>query len=324
MNRNISVLTMLLVVSALLTGCTTIKTKPLEPQPAKIEPVETTIEQPGGPQISEQKQPEPEQNPATFFHDKFADILRDFVNDQGLVNYNSLKLKRTELKQLLNECDELKKDQYSQWSDKDKIAFWINVYNMNTLSIILDNYPIKAPRVLSIIWGPYSIRHINKQIGGIKSQKFTVMDEIFTLTEIERRFFREKFNEPKVFFALSQGCSSGPPLRNEPYYGHQLNEQLDDQIRKFLTNELALRIDRAKQTVYLSPMFKSDWYGTEFIEKYVTEKKFKDQPLSVRAVLNLITKYVSKHDVNFLELESYTVKYINYNWTINEYPKPGT
>jgi hypothetical protein len=144
------------------------------------------------------------------------------------------------------------------------------------------------------------------------------MDEEFTLAEIERRFFRKQFDEPRVFFAISHASLSSPPLRNEPYYGHKLIQQLNNQAKRFLSSPQGSRIDREKQTVYLSAIFQSTWYGKEFISKYGTDKKFKDQQPAVRAVLNFLTNYTSKQDVSFLELKNYSVEYIKYDWRLNE------
>jgi hypothetical protein len=167
------------------------------------------------------------------------------------------------------------------------------------------------------LWGPDSIRHID---GIWDKYKFTVMDEEFTLKEVDQRFFRKEFNEPRVFFAISYASISGPPMRNEPYYGYRLYEQLNDQAKKFLSNPLAFRIDGEKQIVYLSAIFHPSWYGEEFVSKYGIDKKFKDQPPSVRAVLNLATNYISEQDRLFLEKENYSTKYITYNWTLNDGP----
>ena len=155
-------------------------------------------------------------------------------------------------------------------------------------------------------------------IGGIDKQKFYVMDEEFTLSGIEQRFFRKEFDEPRVFFALSHASLSSPPLRNEPYYGRKLYEQLDDQVKRFLSRPLAFRIDRKKKRVRLSAILESTRYGKEFISKYGTDKKFKDQEPAVRAVLSFIANYISRRDVSFLELENYSVEYINYDWRLNE------
>jgi hypothetical protein len=267
----------------------------------------------GCPKVS----PEPAKQPLVSFYNEYADILKNYVDDKGLVNYKMLKRKKSELNQLLNKFAKLDPNEYDSWSKEDKIAFWLNAYNIKLLEIIIDNYPIQSQRILRILWGPYSIRHID---GIWDKYKFIVMNEEFTLKEIEQRFFRQEFNEPRVFLALSQASLSGPPLRNEPYYGYRLYEQLDDQAKKFLSNPLAFKINKEKHIVYLSAIFHPSWYGEEFINKYGTDKKFKDQQPSVRAVLNFATNYISEQDVFFLERENYSIKYITYNWTLNDSP----
>jgi len=146
------------------------------------------------------------------------------------------------------------------------------------------------------------------------------MDEEFTLSAVEKQFFSKEFAEPRVYLALTRASLSGPPLRNEPYYGHRLHEQLDDQARKFLANPLAFKIDPDKQKVYLSALFQVTMYGQEFLNKYAIDRKFKDQEPATRAVLNFITNYISRQDIAFLELGNYTIQYIGYNWTINDAP----
>ncbi len=146
------------------------------------------------------------------------------------------------------------------------------------------------------------------------------MDEEFVLSEIEHRFFREQFDKPQIFFAISHASLSSPPLRNEPYYGYKLDEQLDDQVSKFLSSPRAFRIDRDDKRVGLSAMLQPSWYGREFISRYGTDEKFKEHKPSVRAVLNFISNYISEQDAHFLLAENYSVKYINYDWRLNEKP----
>jgi hypothetical protein len=253
------------------------------------------------------------------FHNICADILKDYVDDKGMVSYNMLRLKRYQLKTVLDKFDTLKVDEYNSWPKEDKIAFWINAYNMQMLNIIVKNYPIKPSRFFSLFWGPKSIRHIKGDINGIwNNYKFIVMDEEFTLGEIEKRIFRKEFDDPRVFFALSRASLSGPQLRSEPYYGRKLHKQLNNQTKKFLANPRAFRIDKDAGVVYLSALLQPTWFGNEFVAKYATDKKFKDQNPTTRAVLNFITNYVSAKDVSFLEVENYSVRYIAYDWTLNE------
>ena len=291
------------------------KTEPNEPAPPKHEPndVEPTQAEP-----NKAKPP-----PKVTFHDKCAGILNRFVNDKGMVDYKTLKRKRLELKQLLNEFAKLNPNEYSSWPKEDKIAFWINAYNIQMLKIIIDNYPIDSYRLFHFLpgWEPTSIRHINKRIGGINKQKFYVIEEEFTLPKVEQRFFRKEFDEPRVFFALCYATLSSPPLRNEPYRGHKLSQQLDDQAKKFLSNPRAFKINKKKQTVYLSHTLQPTWFGSEFIQKYGTNKKFKDQQPAVRAVLNCLTNYISEQDAHFLQVENYSIEYMRSNWRLNDSSK---
>jgi len=329
-----------LAVSILVIGCPPAKPEPdevpiLKPEPNEVqiaepEPNKSEITEPGPNDIEpndiEPNAVEPNEIkpvPIVSFHDKCTYILTNFVNDDGMVNYKALKRNETRLSKLLGEFAKLKKDEYNSWPREDKIAFWINVYNIQMLKIIVENYPIDSSRFRRLWWPPTSIRHI-PPIGVVKAAKWNkykllVMDEQFTLLEIEQRFLRKEFNEPRIFFAITQASLSGPPLRNEPYYGHKLDEQLDDQAKRFLSSSRAFRIDRKKRRVYLSVLLKPTWYGKEFGKsKYQTDKKFKDHRPATRAVLNFITNYISEQDVFFLERQSYSVKYIRYDWRLND------
>lgn len=291
-------------------------------QPVEIEPNEAvlSVTEPNKAEITTIKLSNAEPNAVksvsrVSFHDKCAFILSNYVDEDGMVDYSTLRRKRLELKKLLNEFDDLNPNEYNSWLKEDKIAFWINAYNIQMLNIIVENYPIEASRILSLFWGPYSIRHIN---GIWTDYKFMVMDEEFTLREIQQRFFRKEFDELRVYFALSYASLSSPPFRNEPYYGYKLHEQLESQTKRFLSSPSAFKIDRDKKIVYLSAIFQSTWYGKDFINKYDTDKKFKDQQPATRAVLNFITNYITKQDVDFLEVENYSVEYIKYDWTLND------
>jgi hypothetical protein len=296
-------------VLILITGCQNENVSP--------EPIKTTELKPAELKPAEANLAEAEPRPIVSFYDKYAAILGNYVDDKGMVDYKTLKQRKPELNKLLDEFAKLDPREYNSWPKEDKIAFWLNAYNIKMLKIIVDNYPIQSQRILRVIWGPDSIRHID---GIWDKYKFIVMKEEFTLKEVEQRFFYKEFDEPRVFLAISYASLSGPPLRNEPYYGPKLYEQLDDQAKKFLSSPLAFRIDRDKQIVYISAVFQPAWHGKYFLDKYGTDKKFKDQQPDVAAVLNFLTNYIPQQDVSFLELENYSIKFIRYDWTINDSP----
>ncbi len=320
MTKKVLILITLCAVLIFANGCRSAKPKAAKLpkiEPAKVEPPITEPNKVEPPKVEPKKieSPKPKSRPTVSFHNNCAPILSSSVDDKGMVDYKNLKRNKLELKALLEQFDKLDPNEYKSWPKEDKIALWLNAYNIQLLKIITDNYPIESTRILRVFWPPNSIRHIR---GIWTDYKFVVMDEVFTLTEIDQRFFRKEFAEPLAFFALSQASISGPPLRNEPYCGDKLYKQLDDQVRKFLSNPLAFNIDRENRIVNLSALFAPTWYGKEFVSKYGTDKKFKNEDPSVRASLNFISNYISPQDVSFLEIENYSTKYISYDWILNE------
>jgi hypothetical protein len=249
------------------------------------------------------------------FYDKYAKFLAEYVDDNGMVNYDKLKHNRSNLNSLIKELADFNPKTYKAWPKEEKIAFWINAYNIQMLDIIVKNYPIESDRIRRVFWPPTSIRHIN----GIWDQnKFIIMDETFTLQEIDQRFFRAEFDEPRVFLAITHASLSSPSLRKEPYEGAKLDNQLDDQAKKFLSSSHGFSIDRTNKIVALSAIFQDSWHGKYFEKKYITDKKFKSYVPVERALLNFVSQYIPENDVSYLELENYTIGYIRYDWRLND------
>jgi hypothetical protein len=308
-------------------------TKPVEPNTTAVTAVEPTAQaaKPAEPNTQQAITPKPVKaetdsakpqstppaasSTATRLFDQVTAFLKKYVNQDGMVDYKALLHKKMEMVKLLEQFRKIDRNEYNSWSKDDKLAFWINGYNLNFIKIIVDNYPIESNRMLRLFWPPNSIKHIN---GIWDGHKFIIMNEEFTLQEIDQRFLQKEFNEPLAFFAISYASVSGTPLRNEAYRGRNLSTQFDDQVRKFLAGQHAFKIDRDNKKVYLSSILNSTWYGSQFIAKYGTDLKFKQQEPTVRAILNFLTKYISPQDVDYLETGNYTVEFLRYDWTLND------
>jgi len=285
----------------------------------------------------------------TSFHDQYAEILATYVREDGLVDYGSLRRRRLDLKAVLATLDELDPNVYEGWSAQAKLAFWIDAYNLKMLDIIARNYPIESSWWLRLTWSPSDIRHVE---GIWTDYRFIVMDEEFTLAEVEQRFFRKTFDDPRVWLALTYASQSSPPLRARPYgaegseeagsdseedpidlidpivsevnrvlFTPRLDRHLDEQVRRFLASPQGLQIDRRNRVVRLSALFKPSWRGKEFVGRYGTDKKFKAHDPATRAVLSFITNYLSVEDVEFLEVEHYSLEYLNFDWRLNDTDK---
>ena len=133
-------------------------------------------------------------------------------------------------------------------STQEKLAFYINAYNILTIKLILDNWPVASIRDIGNFFkGPWDVVVLENADGKL------------TLDDIEHNIIRT-FNEPRIHFALNCASVSCPDLRHEAYRADQLDEQLDDQTRLFLDNAKGLLLDGDR--LRLSKIF--DWYAVDF------------------------------------------------------------
>ncbi len=260
----------------------------------------------------------------------YAKTLDKYVDDEGMVYYAKMKEKGIDLNPYAdgeksdNDEEEsprlndylwalasLEPEVYEKWSDRRKIAFLLNAYNAITLKAILDNYPIN-PTIPNPLYPQNSIRQIPK----VWKKKYLVMGREMSLEHIEHGILRKEFDEPRIHVALVCAAMSCPPLRREPYIGKKLDAQLDDQSGGFLASGDNFRIDRDNSVVHLSSIFK--WFGGDFTGKYAPETGYGDHDKDTRAVLNFISNYVDDKDAEYLRGGDFEIKYIDYDWSLNE------
>ncbi len=248
-----------------------------------------------------------------FDYSDLADALKINVDNAGMVNYKNLKAQSEKLRAFITELRNLDRKDFDKWDDNAKIAFWLNAYNALTLKAIIDNYPIKSSFFKSRIYPKNSIR----QIAGVWDKiNFKVMGQNLTLGHIEHKILRVKFDEPGIHVAMVCAAMGCPPLRNEPYTADKLQEQLDDQTRRFLANHAKFKIVRSDDRIYLSPIFK--WFAADFIKKYGPKKSIGRHDKEESAVLNFIASYLDKAQKEYVLAGKFKIKYLKYDWSLNE------
>ena len=237
----------------------------------------------------------------SFNYQIYNNVLKTYVSDRGLVEYQKLQANRQELDQFNQSFAKVNTETYNSWSEPEKLAFLINAYNSFTLQSIIDQNPLKK-----------SIRDIS---GVWTRRKFAIAGLEKTLDNIEHDILRKEFNEPRIHMALVCAAMSCPILRNEAYTAENLDSQLDDQTRKFITSSQGFEIDREQKIVYLSSIFK--WFGKDWIANYGIDNKFTGSKKE-KAVLNFISQYLSSQDRQYLEQGNYKISYLKYDWSLNK------
>ena len=246
----------------------------------------------------------------------YATLLQTYLDDTGLVDYRGLKANREGLDLFASRLRDLDGTVYENWTDQHKIAFWLNAYNSLTLRLIIDHYPIKSSFIKSLRYPKNSIRQIS---GGWDRIAFPVMGRPLTLNQIEHNILRARFSEPRIHMALVCASRSCPKLRQDPYTAENLEAQLQDQTRAFLRSEDNFSINRQKGEVYLSSIFK--WFKEDFQSTEGPSPKLTGQTQAMSAVLVFVSRHVSEELRRYLLEARYNVKFLPYDWSLNERPK---
>lgn len=247
-----------------------------------------------------------------FDYSDYAYVLNNFVDEHGMVVYQSLKAHRGSLDGFVESLGSLDRSTFDAWSDDAQIAFLVNAYNAITLQRIINHYPIEPTFPNKLIHPDNSIRQIKGVFDGIETE---VLGEPMTLDHIEHEILRKEYNEPRIHLALVCAALSCPELRQEPYTGSKLESQLNDQTDEFVRKSDKFRIDRQSDVVYVSSIF--DWFGQDFVPDYGGNPDFQHLNEKKGAVVHFISRYVDENDRNYLQNAEYQVRYLDYDWTLN-------
>jgi hypothetical protein len=179
------------------------------------------------------------------FYQSYGALLTPVVRD-ARVDYRVLVSRKRDLELVAREFGSPSEQAERGWTRQERIAFWINAYNVFTLKAIADRYPVRSIRQIRGVWTDLRFRGASREV---------------TLDDIEHRILRPEFKDARVHFAINCASVSCPPLREEPYVAARLDAQLDEAARRYLASPLGLQM--RGRTLHVSSIFK--WYGDDFM-----------------------------------------------------------
>lgn len=222
----------------------------------------------------------------TFDHWDFDELLFEYVDGDGFVDYAGLAERGGDLDAYIAtlstaSIEELGRD--------ERLALLINAYNAFTLRLILDHYPVDSIKDI-----PSAERW--------DAVRWSIAGETYSLNQIEHELIRPNFREPRIHFALVCAAVGCPPLRSEAYTGELLEEQLEDQTSFSHANERWLRYQAGADFVELTALYQ--WYGDDFEQVAGT-------------VLDYVASYSEALATDLEAGHNPTVRYLDYDWTLN-------
>lgn len=135
-------------------------------------------------------------------------------------------------------------------SRPEQVAYWCNLYNAETLRVVLDAYPVK-----SIL----SIRPTLVSFGPWKAKTLRVDGARLSLHEVEHEILRG-LGDPMIHYGLNCASISCPNLPLRALRGATLTADLDQAARDYVNHPRAVQV--TGKGLVLSSIYK--WYREDF------------------------------------------------------------
>lgn len=219
------------------------------------------------------------------------------------LNYAGVKVEHAALKSYLASLSQVNQPVFQSFNPRQQMAFLINAYNAFTVELILTQYP----KLKSI-----------KDLGGLLSspwkKKFIpLLGTTMTLDGIEHDLLRQpgRYDDPRIHFSVNCASIGCPMLREEAFVAEQLDTQLDQQAKRFLSDRSRNRYNPAKRQLEVSQIF--DWYGDDF------KQGFK----GISSVAAYLAGYAEQladapGDRRLVDTQRANVSYLSYDWALND------
>jgi uncharacterized protein DUF547 len=166
------------------------------------------------------------------------------------LRYAGMAQERAALKDYLGSLSGVSEPEFARWSKPEQMAFLINAYNAHTVEKILARYPN-----IQSIWD------FGKFFGNpFKDEFFSLLGARASLDGVEHEMLRKKYRDARVHYAVNCASVSCPMLREEAYTGARLEEQLDEQARRFLSDRARNHVREGRLEV--SKIF--EWFKEDF------------------------------------------------------------
>ena len=206
------------------------------------------------------------------------------------VDYAALR-DSADLRALMVSLDQIDPEQIR--SREEKLAFWINAYNILAIDLVARHYPVDG------------IKEIGSWLRPVwKIEAGRIGGQSYSLDAIEHQILRP-LGDPRIHGAVVCASASCPPLRREPYLRERLDVQLDDNVGHWLADpRKGLRIDHEQKRVYLSSIFR--WFAADFE--------------STGGALGFVAEYLPETERQWLERyrAQAEISWLDYDWSLND------
>lgn len=143
----------------------------------------------------------------------------------------------------------------------EQYAYWANLYNAKTIDVILDAYPVKSIKDISLSGG--FVQFLKQSVGAggpWKAKIMTVEGEQLSLDDVEHNILRPIFKDPRVHYAVNCASIGCPNLQSAAFTGAALEEMLDAGARAYINSPRGF--DVKSGSIKASSIY--NWFQVDF------------------------------------------------------------
>ena len=242
-------------------------------------------------------------------HKAWDELLKRHVRyvqngNASQVAYAGFAKDRAQLKAVLDEYQKVTRAEFDGWTKPQQQAFLINAYNAFTVEKILTRYPnIKSIRDFGTVFGnPW------------KDKFFTLFGQPSYLDQVEHEILRKEgvYDDPRVHAAVVCASIGCPMLRNEAFTAEKLEAQLEDGMRRFLSDRTRNRYSAQSKRLEVSRIF--DWYGKDFERGH---KGYTSVKATMAKYADLLAETPSDREA--VRSQGAEVAFLEYDWALNDW-----
>ncbi|MEL6373094.1 MAG: DUF547 domain-containing protein [Pseudomonadota bacterium] len=231
-------------------------------------------------------------------HSAWDKLLKTYISDgrDGLNDVDYKAWKAGGHKALKAYIQSLEKIDVTTLTKNQQFAFWANLYNAKTIDVVLEKYPVKSIKNVSLggslfatfTGGPWKAKIM--KVNGVK----------LSLDDIEHGIMRKIFKDPRVHYAVNCASVGCPNLAKDAFTGAKLNAQLDNGAAAYVNSPRGIAVKNGR--VVASSIYK--WFQVDFGG-------------SEAGVLNHARKYAKPDLKAKLKGKSDIYDY-EYDWSLND------
>ncbi len=176
----------------------------------------------------------------------------------------------------IHTLERVKIDHYSRAQQR---PYWTNLYNAETVDLVLQHYPLKSIRDINLGHGLSGFVDGLFGSGPWDAKVLKVEGEALSLNDIEHRILRPIWKQdPRTHYSVNCASLSCPNLRRHAFTAQNMEQMLNSGARDYINNPRGAEVVDGKlsvSSIYI--WYQSDFGGTDagviaHLKKYADPK----------------------------------------------------